>query len=62
MREVRIELEVAASLSQRAVVSPAGGITTVAGLDARLLNPAAVSLFGYSAASGLKVSLVLEPR
>jgi hypothetical protein len=31
-------------------------------LNCRLLNPAAVSLFGYTAASGLKVSLRLAPK
>lgn len=57
MSDVAIELELAASVTR---------VDTVAGpgsrLDARLLNPTAVSLFGYTAASGLKVSLRLAPR
>jgi hypothetical protein len=31
-------------------------------LDARLLNPTSASLFGFSASSGLRVSLRLSPR
>jgi hypothetical protein len=31
-------------------------------LNCRLLNPAAVSLFGYTASSGLKVELRLSPK
>jgi hypothetical protein len=54
--EVTIELELAAALVRRA------GADASARLDARLLNPASVSLFGRAASSGLKVQLRLVPR
>ena len=57
MSDVAIELELAASVTR---VDTATGPSSR--LDARLLNPTAVSLFGYTAASGLKVSLRLAPR
>jgi hypothetical protein len=54
--EVTIELELAAALVRRSAGAGA------ARLDARLLNPASVSLFGYAASSGLRVTLKLAPR
>ena len=57
MSDVAIELELAASVTRVDTATGPGSR-----LDARLLNPTAVSLFGYTAASGLKVSLRLAPR
>ncbi len=57
LSEVNIELELAASVTR--LDARRGGAVR---LDARLLNPTSVSLFGYSAASGLKVALRLAPR
>lgn len=55
MRGVTVDLELSATLSRATPGAPAQ-------LDARLLNPAAVSLFGYRAASGLRVRFTLEPQ
>ena len=57
LSEVLIELELAASVS-RLTLDHRGPVL----LDARLLNPTSVSLFGHSAASGVRVSLRLAPR
>ncbi|MES2714539.1 MAG: hypothetical protein V4795_02160 [Pseudomonadota bacterium] len=57
LSEVRIDLELAASLT-RLQAGPAGAVR----LNASLLNPTAVGLFGHSAASGLRVQLRLGPR
>ncbi len=54
--EVTIELEMAAASVR------SGSSRGSARLDARLLNPASVSLFGYAASSGLRVQLRLVPR
>lgn len=59
LSEVRIELEVAASVMRVQARSANGGAVR---LNARLLNPTAVGLFGYSASSGLRVQLCLSPR
>ena len=61
--EVKLELEMAAALTRTSARTGAtpeqeGSVR----FDCRLLNPAAVSLFGYAAASGFKVSLTLAPR
>lgn len=57
--EVKLELELAATLTRVGPRDTAGGDLR---LDCRLLNPAAVSLFGHQACSGLTVSLSLAPR
>jgi len=63
--EVKLQLELAASIT-RVTTTPAESAAAPLGngvrLDCRLVNPAAVSLFGYSAASGFKVSLTLAPQ
>jgi hypothetical protein len=59
LSEVRIELEVAASITRLQARTATGGAVR---LNARLLNPTAVGLFGYSASSGLRVQLCLSPR
>jgi hypothetical protein len=61
--QVKIELELASAVA-RAQGVPSGtpvGRREVQ-LMGRMLNPTAVSLFGYAASSGLRVSLTLEPR
>lgn len=58
--EVKLELELASAVAQVQAGST-GGRAGVQ-LMGRLLNPATVSLFGYAAASGLRVSLTLAPR
>jgi len=58
LSDVTLQLELAASVTRVATAAGAPGSR----LDARLLNPTAVGLFGYTAASGLKVSLRLTPR
>ena len=63
---VNLQLELTASVTRITPVSTAqpdaeakrGSVR----LDCRLVNPAAVSLFGYTAASGFKVSLTLAPQ
>lgn len=64
--EVTLQLELAASVTRIATasISEANGGTPRSGvrLDCRLMNPAAVSLFGYRAASGFKISLTLAPQ
>jgi hypothetical protein len=63
--EVKLELEMAAAMtrtSARASTSNADDQDGAVRFDCRLLNPAAVSLFGYAASSGFKVSLTLAPR
>ncbi len=64
--EVTLQLELAASVTRitTASIPEANGGTPRSGvrLDCRLVNPAAVSLFGYRAASGFKVSLTLAPQ
>lgn len=64
--EVTLQLELAASVTRitTASIPEANGGTRRSGvrLDCRLVNPAAVSLFGYRAASGFKVSLTLAPQ
>lgn len=57
LSDVSIQLELAASVS-RVQAGAGDGVR----LDARLLNPAAVGLFGYSASSGMTVQLRLAPR
>jgi hypothetical protein len=56
--DVGIELEMSASVA-RLQLPQAGGAVR---LDARLLNPTSVSLFGFSASAGMRVSLRLSPR
>lgn len=58
LSDVAIELELSASVA-RLDARPTGAAVR---LDARLLNPMSVSLFGFSASSGLRVSLRLSPR
>lgn len=55
MQDVTVALELAATLTRQSAGTPGR-------LDARLLNPAAISLFGYRAASGLRVQFTLQPR
>ena len=55
--EVNIDLELAVRVTR--LEERIGGALR---LDARLLNPTSVSLFGYSASSGLKVSMRLGVR
>jgi hypothetical protein len=55
LADVRVDVEVAASVTRV-------GAGTGVRLEARLLNPTSVSLFGYQASSGMKVSLRLAPR
>lgn len=54
---VQLQLELAATLTRTG-----SGAGSGVRFDCRLLNPAAVSLFGYTAASGFKVALTLAPR
>lgn len=65
LSDVGIELEMQASVV-RLDLQPGGGAVQPKGgavrLDARLLDPTSVSLFGFSASSGLRVSLRLAPR
>ncbi len=59
--EVKLDLEMSAAMTRTSTGSTpgeAGGVR----FDCRLLNPAAVSLFGHAASSGFKVSLTLAPR
>jgi hypothetical protein len=63
---VNLQLELTASVTR---ITPArtdqqgeNGKRGSVRLDCRLVNPAAVSLFGYTAASGFKVSLTLAPQ
>jgi hypothetical protein len=56
--DVGIELEMSASVA-RLQLPQAGGAVR---LDARLLNPTSVSLFGFTASAGMRVSLRLSPR
>jgi hypothetical protein len=60
LSQVDLSLEMAASVSgsARQAVSSSNNVR----LDCRLLDPTMVSLFGYTAASGLKVSLRLAPQ
>jgi nucleoid-associated protein YgaU len=64
--EVTLQLELAASVTRITTVSAPeatdGSLRSGVRLDCRLVNPAAVSLFGYRAASGFKVSLTLAPQ
>jgi hypothetical protein len=55
--DAAIDIEAAATVTR--LDARRGGAVR---LGARLLNPAAVSLFGYQASSGLKVALRLTPR
>lgn len=60
-QQVSLELELAATMTRVSAdkgPDKAGGVR----FDCRLVNPAAVSLFGYAASSGFKVSLTLAPR
>lgn len=60
-QQVNLELELAATMTRVSAdqgPDKAGGVR----FDCRLVNPAAVSLFGYAASSGFKVSLTLAPR
>jgi hypothetical protein len=52
--DVTLQVELAASVTR---VGP-----QASRLDCRLVNPAAVSLFGYSASTSVKVTLRLAPR
>ena len=58
MTDVQLDLELAAAVTRLDARRGGGAVR----LDARLLNPTTVSLFGYQASSGLKVSLRLAPR
>jgi hypothetical protein len=53
--DVQLQLELASVVAQV-------GTTGSFGLACQVLNPASVSLFGYAAASGLRVSVRLAPR
>jgi hypothetical protein len=53
--DVQVDLELATVATE---LKTGGGVQ----LACQLLNPTAVSLFGHSAASGLRVSLRLAPR
>jgi len=55
-REVKLTLEMAARVTR---LSERSATQNEVRLDCRLVNPAAVSLFGYAASSGLKVELTL---
>jgi hypothetical protein len=57
-RRVAIEIEMAASVTRSS--SPNGGARTE--LRCRPLDPAAVSLYGYQASSGLRVRVELAPH
>jgi hypothetical protein len=62
--DVTLMLEMAATVTRveaRSANSTSADAREVR-LDCRLVNPAAVSLFGYTASSGLKVALRLTPR
>ena len=62
---VNLQLELTASVTRITPVRTAPDAEAKRGsvrLDCRLVNPAAVSLFGYTAASGFKVSLTLAPQ
>ena len=58
-RIVKVDFEMAASVTR--IAKEQAGAAGVR-LDCRLVNPLAVSLFGYSAASSFKVSLTLAPQ
>ena len=61
--QVDLSFEMAATLTR--ISARNAGSSSAAGevqLDCRLLNPAAVSLFGRSASSGLKIALRLRPQ
>ena len=58
-REAKLTLEMAATVSR--VRTRSAGSNAVR-LDCRLLNPAAVSLYGYAASSGIKLELTLAPQ
>ena len=55
-QQVKLTLEMTASVTRLEARSAASNDVR---LDCRLVNPAAVSLFGYAAASGLKIELTL---
>ncbi|MBS1158539.1 MAG: hypothetical protein H6R15_958 [Proteobacteria bacterium] len=57
--EIKVDFEMAASVTR--IAKEQAGAAGVR-LDCRLVNPLAVSLFGYSAASSFKVSLTLAPQ
>jgi hypothetical protein len=57
-QQVKLTLEMAASVTR---LSERRADQNEVRLDCRLVNPAAVSLFGYAASSGLKVELTLAP-
>ena len=63
---VNLQLELTASVTRLSAerTDPSGenGKRGSVRLDCRMVNPAAVSLFGYTAASGFKVSLTLAPQ
>ena len=67
-REAKLTLEMAATVSRvraRSATSANNANSTNSNevqLDCRLLNPAAVSLYGYAAASGIKLELTLAPQ
>lgn len=65
--EVKLELEMASAVARKGKATARGttGIDAArpeVQLQARLINPAAVSLFGYAAASGLRVTMILQPH
>jgi hypothetical protein len=61
--QITLSLEMAATVTR---IEPRTAASRSAAsevrLDCRLLNPGAVSLFGYTASSGLKVELRLAPN
>lgn len=64
-REAKITLEMAATVTRVQARSKTGAASARDGdvhLDCRLVNPAAVSLFGYAASSGIKLELTLAPQ
>jgi hypothetical protein len=61
--EVKLELEMAAAMTRTSArTGTAAEQEGSVRFDCRLLNPAAVSLFGHAASSGFKVSMTLAPR
>jgi hypothetical protein len=62
--DIRLTLEMAATVTRLELrtAQSASPASQEVRLDCRMLNPAAVSLFGYTASSGLKVELRVAPK
>jgi hypothetical protein len=63
-RDVRVELEMSASVAamgkaQGVVSDPSSASDGSGELQCRLVNPASVSLFGYAASAGLRITMQL---